>query len=129
MHRLLRRQGHGGGSPVGGHIQRLQCAAGDFLNQGVHAERHKVYRKTYSLDSPSDRHGIRLSDSLHRRACCEPQVADLQSMALSVPTPLGTRGPKSVRDEIKKIISQQKECVFGRHILFRIMESKWIISY
>ena len=37
--------------------------------------------------------------------------------------------PKSVRDEMKKDYYTKKECVFGRHILFRIMESKWIISY
>ena len=37
--------------------------------------------------------------------------------------------PKGVRDEMKKDYYTKRECVFGRHILFRIMESKWIISY
>ncbi len=66
-----------------------QYEAGDFLNQEAHAVKHKGYHRTHSRDSPSDRRGTQLSDTLHRRAYCEPQEADLLSEVLSAPILLG----------------------------------------
>ena len=80
---------HGDDPVSDNHKQQLQFEAGDSPNLEAHAVRHIVCRKTRSQDNPSDRHGTLLSDSPRQKACCEPQVADLQSKVLSASIPLG----------------------------------------
>ena len=82
---LLHQQVRGDDPLNSSHKLQLQFEAGDFLNQGALALKHKVYRKTHSLDSPSDRHGILLSGNLRQKACCERQVVSPLSMVLFAP--------------------------------------------
>ena len=88
---LLHRQGHGGGCPSNSHRLLQLSGADGSPNQEAHDVTHRGYRKTQNQGNPSDKHGIRLSDILHRRACCELQGEDLLSVVLSVPIPLGRR--------------------------------------
>ena len=64
---------------------QLQFEAGGFQVSALLALKHKVCRRTHSRDSPSDRRGIRPSDSLHQKACYGPQEAIPRLMALSAP--------------------------------------------
>ena len=89
MHRLLHQQGRGGGSPDNSHTRRQRCVTGGWASSGTRVGRRIACRRTHSRDSPSDRHGRRLSDNLRQRACYEPQGADLRSMALSAPISSG----------------------------------------
>ena len=82
---LLHRQVHGGGLPTHSHKLQLQSEAGVFLNLEAHVVRRKVCRRTHSRDSPSDRRGIRPSDSLRQKAYYEKRVVSSLSEALSAP--------------------------------------------
>ena len=73
MHMPLHQQARGDDSLTYSHRLLPQSGVGGFLNQGVLAAKRTVCRRTHSRDSPSDRHGTRLSDNLHQRACCERQ--------------------------------------------------------
>ena len=59
----LRQQVHGDDPLSNSHMQRQQSGVGGFLNQGALAVKHKECRRTHSQGSPSDIHGIRLSDN------------------------------------------------------------------
>lgn len=85
-HTLRHRQGHDGGGPNNSHRLRQQCEVGGSSSQEALGVKHRVCRKTHSRDNPSDRHGTRLSDSLHQKVCCGQQEASLQSGVLSAPT-------------------------------------------
>ena len=63
--------------------QRLCRGCGVPL--AILCERRYTYNETHSLDSPSDTHGIRPSDSLRQKAYYEQRVASSLSEALSAP--------------------------------------------
>ena len=75
MHRPLRRPMHGGDFLTHNHRQQLQSEVGGFPNYEAPAVRHKGCHRTHSQDSPSDTHGIPISDNPRQMACCEPRGA------------------------------------------------------
>ena len=88
-HKLLHLPMHGGDLLTHNHRQQLQSEADGFLNQEALALKHKVYRKTHSLYSPSDRRGKQHLDNLRQKAYYEQRVEDLLSLVLSEPILLG----------------------------------------
>ena len=92
MHMPLHQQVRGDDSLIDSHRQQQQFEAGGSPSRGELAVKHKACRRTRIWDSPSDKHGTLLSNSLHQKACCGPQGADPLSEALSVPILWGTQG-------------------------------------
>ena len=84
-HMLRHRQVRGDDPLNSSHKLQLQFEAGGFLNPEAHDVKHKVCRRTHSRDSPSDRRGIRPSDSLRQKAYYEQRVVSSLSEALSEP--------------------------------------------
>ena len=76
---------HGGGLPTHSHKLQLQSEAGGFQVPALLAVKHKECHRTHSRDSPSDRRGIRPSDSLRQKAYYEQRVVSSLSEALSAP--------------------------------------------
>ena len=62
-HRLLHRLMHDDDPVSNSHKQLLQFEAGGFQVPALLAVKHKECRRTHSQGSPSDIHGIRLSDN------------------------------------------------------------------
>ena len=92
MHRLLHQQGRCDDALNGNHTQLQRCATGGSPDSGRLCVRLQACRRTHSQDSPSDRHGIRLSGNPHQRAYCELQVEDLLLKVISAPIPWETQG-------------------------------------
>ena len=84
MHMPLRQQVRGDGFPTHNHRRQLQYEAGGSLNPEAHAVKCKAYRRTHNLDSPFDKHGKQLLDTLRQKAYCVPQAGVFQSAALFV---------------------------------------------
>ena len=59
----LHQQARDDGLATHSRRRRQQSGVGGFLNQGALAVKHKECRRTHSQGSPSDIHGIRLSDN------------------------------------------------------------------
>ena len=75
MHRLQHPPVHGDDSLNQSHMPRLQYAAGGSPDQEEHDEKHIACRRIHSLDNPSDRHGIRLSDNSRQMLYYVPPMA------------------------------------------------------
>ena len=76
MHMLRHRQVNGDCSLTDSHKRQQQCEAGDFLNQGVHALKHKECRKTRNLGNPSDILETQPSDTLRQKVYYERQAVN-----------------------------------------------------
>ena len=110
MRRPLHRQGRGDGSPNNSHTRLQQCVTGGWASSGTHVVRRIACRRTHNRDSPCDRHGRRLSDSLRQMVCYEPQGAGLQSEVLSAPIPLGIRGHRRCLLYISHVLVNTSSC-------------------
>ena len=85
MHMLLHLPKHCDDSPNSIHILQQQYAVDGSLSNGKFCVKLQACRKTHSQDSPSDRRGIRPSDSLHQKACYEQRAVSPLSEVQSEP--------------------------------------------
>ena len=98
---------HGGDLQVHNHRLLPLSEADGFQVPAILAVKHKECRRTHNQGSPSDRHETRLSDIPRQRACCEPQVADLQSKVLSA----------------TRLLEIQEHCQYPISVFFRFIVS------